>query len=90
MSYADAAATITTGTGRPVRVVHIDTDEQAANYRATGIPAEFAHALAAVDDSIRAGQEDQVSTDVLDLTGRPPRTFTEFVQHHAQEWAAMP
>ncbi|MFE9009863.1 NAD(P)H-binding protein [Streptomyces sp. NPDC007875] len=90
LSYADAAATITTGTGRPVRVVHIDTDEQAANYRATGIPAEFAHALAAVEDSIRAGQEDQISTDVLGLTGRPPRTFTEFVHQHAQEWAVMP
>lgn len=87
LNYGDTAAIITARTGRPVRVVHIGADEQAANYRAAGMPAEFAAALAAVEDGIRAGREDQVSTAVLDLTGRPPRTFAEFVQDHATEWA---
>ncbi|ASQ99684.1 NAD(P)H-binding protein [Streptomyces sp. 11-1-2] len=87
LSYQDAAAILTARTGRPVRVVHIGTDEQAANYRAAGMPAEFAAALAAVEDGIRAGREDQVSTAVLDLTGRPPLPFAEFVQDHVTEWA---
>ncbi|SEB30201.1 NAD(P)H-binding protein [Streptomyces melanosporofaciens] len=87
LSYRDAAAIITAGTGRPVRVVPIGTGEQAAHYRAAGMPAEFAADLAAVEDCIKAGREDQVSTTVLDLTGRPPRTFAEFVQDHASEWA---
>ena len=87
LSYPDAAAIITARTGRPVRVVPIGTDEQAAGYRAAGMPADFAAALAALEDGIRAGREDRVSTAVLDLTGRPPRTFAEFVQEHAAEWA---
>jgi uncharacterized protein YbjT (DUF2867 family) len=87
LSYQDAAAIITTRTGRPVRVVTIGTDEQAANYRAAGASAEFAAAIAAVEDDIRAGHGDRISTSVLDLTGRPPRTFAEFVQGHATEWA---
>ncbi|WP_052373066.1 NAD(P)H-binding protein [Amycolatopsis taiwanensis] len=87
LSYQDAAEIITARTGRRVRVVHIGTDEQAANYRAAGMPAGFAAALAAVEDGIRAGREEQVSTAVLDLTGRPPRTFAEFVEEHATEWA---
>ncbi|MCP2164841.1 NAD(P)H-binding protein [Goodfellowiella coeruleoviolacea] len=87
LSYQDAAATITAHTGRPVRVVPIGVDEQAAHYRAAGASAEFAAAIAAVEDGIRAGREDRVSTAVLDLTGRPPRTFAEFVQEHATEWA---
>ncbi|GAA2346124.1 ergot alkaloid biosynthesis protein [Streptomyces violaceusniger] len=87
MSYQDAAATITARTGRSVRVVTIGTDEQATIYRAAGMSAEFAAAIAAVEDGIRAGREDQVSTAVLDLTGRPPRTFVEFVQEHATQWA---
>ncbi|TQJ02709.1 NAD(P)H-binding protein [Amycolatopsis cihanbeyliensis] len=86
LSYPDAAAIITARTGRPVRVVPIGVDEQAAGYRAAGMPAEFAAALAAVEDGIRAGRDDQVSTAVLDLTGRPPRGFAEFVQEHATEW----
>jgi uncharacterized protein YbjT (DUF2867 family) len=85
LSYQDAAAIITARTGRPVRVVTIGTDEQAASYRAAGIPAEFAAAIAAVEDGIRAGREDRVSTAVLDLTGRPPRTFAEFVQEWTED-----
>jgi hypothetical protein len=29
---------------------------------------------------------DEVTTSVLDLTGRPPRTFEDFVREHAAEW----
>lgn len=87
LSYHDAAAIITARTGRLVRVEAIGADEQAASYRVAGMSAEFAAAIAAVEDSIRAGREGQVSTAVLDLTGRPPRTFAEFVQDHATEWA---
>ncbi|MBA6436071.1 NAD(P)H-binding protein [Streptomyces sp. GMR22] len=86
LSYQDAAAIINARTGRSVRVVTIGADEQAAHYRAAGMSAEFAAALAAVESGIRAGREDQVSTAVLDLTGRPPRTFAAFVQEHAGEW----
>jgi hypothetical protein len=51
------------------------------------MPAEFAAAIAAVEDGIRSGLQDQVSTAVLELTGRPPRTFAAFVQEHAAEWS---
>ncbi|MER5645078.1 NAD(P)H-binding protein [Streptosporangium sp. NPDC002524] len=87
LSYGDAAAIITARTGRPIRVRHIGSDELAGTYRAAGMPGEFADALAAVEDGIRAGREDLVSTAVLDLTGRPPRPFAEFVQDHATAWA---
>lgn len=89
LSYPDAAAILTAHTGRPVRIVHTGTDEQAANYRAAGVSAEFATAIAAVEDGIRAGREDQVSTAVLDLTGHPPRPFTEFIQDHATAWTSV-
>jgi uncharacterized protein YbjT (DUF2867 family) len=86
LSYRDAAAVITARTGRRVRVVTIGTDEQASAYRAAGMSSEFAAAIAAVEEDIRSGLHDQVSTAVLDLTGRPPRTFDTFVQEHANRW----
>jgi uncharacterized protein YbjT (DUF2867 family) len=89
LSYGDAAAIITARTGRPIGVRHILVDELAGNYRAAGMPAAFAAALAAVETDIEAGREEQVSTAVLDLTGRPPRTFAEFVRDHAHEWASV-
>jgi hypothetical protein len=68
--------------------VPVGVAEQADTYRASGMPDAFATALAAVDAGIRTGRDDQVSTAVLDLTGRPPRTFAEFVQDHAPQWAS--
>ncbi|CAL9406353.1 NAD(P)H azoreductase [Streptomyces sp. enrichment culture] len=87
LSYQDAAGIIAARTGRPVRVVPVGVAEQADAYRASGMPDAFATALAAVDAGVRTGRDDQVSTDVLELTGRPPRTFAEFVQDHAPRWA---
>ncbi|ONI81209.1 ergot alkaloid biosynthesis protein [Actinosynnema sp. ALI-1.44] len=88
LSYPDAAAIISAASGRPVRVVQISVEEQAAGYEeATGMPADFAIALAAIENGIREGREEQVSTAVLDLTGRPPRTFAEFAEEHAAEWS---
>ncbi|MFD8333558.1 NAD(P)H-binding protein [Streptomyces solisilvae] len=86
MSYPQAARIITARTGRQVRVERMTEQEQAAAYRASGMPAEFAAALAAVERGIKEGREDQVSTAVLELTGRPPRAFAEFVSEHADEW----
>ncbi|TDD08618.1 ergot alkaloid biosynthesis protein [Saccharopolyspora terrae] len=87
LSYRDAAAIITARTGREVRLVEIGTDEQVAHYRASGVSEEFALSIAAVEDGIREGREDQVSTAVLDLTGRPPRSFEEFADVHAAAWS---
>ncbi|MFT7837839.1 NAD(P)H-binding protein [Saccharothrix sp. BKS2] len=87
LSCHDAATIITARTGRPVRVVPVGTDDQVAANLAAGMPAQFAAALAAVEDGIRAGREDRISAAVPDLTGRPARTFAEFVEEHAAEWA---
>ncbi|MGC0374642.1 NAD(P)H-binding protein [Streptomyces sp. SAI-229] len=86
MSYPQAARIITAQTGRQVRVERVAEEEQAAAYRASGMPTEFAAALAAVERGIKEGREDRVSTAVLELTGRPPRAFAEFVSDHAYEW----
>lgn len=85
-SYQEAAEIITAHARKPVHVAQVTTGELAAEYRAAGMPAEFAAALAAVEVGIEAGEQDQVSTAVLDLTGRPPRTFTEFAAEHAAKW----
>jgi hypothetical protein len=68
--------------------VPVGVAEQIDTYRASGMPDAFATVLAAVDTGIQTGQDDQVSTAVLDLTGRPPRTFAEFVQDHASQWGS--
>jgi uncharacterized protein YbjT (DUF2867 family) len=79
LSYPEAVAIITAVTGLPVRVVQVSAEEQTAQLQAVGIPA---------DAGVRAGHEDEISTAVHDLTGRPPHAFAQFVEEHAARWAA--
>ena len=88
LSYQEVAALIADGTGREVRVVHVDVDRQAAELHAAGIPLRFARILAQADAGLGAGREDSATTAVTDLTGRPARSFAEFVREHAARWAA--
>ena len=86
LSYPEAASIITAESGRPVRVHHLDVDDMAAGYRAAGLPSSFAASLAAAEIGTKAGDDAQITTSVLDLTGRPPRTFEEFVRRNLSEW----
>lgn len=77
LSYADAAAIITEVTGRQVRHRSVGTAEMTERLAAE-LPREFAAILAQLDEDIRGGAEDRVTTTVEDVTGRPPRSFRDF------------
>jgi uncharacterized protein YbjT (DUF2867 family) len=79
LSYADAAEIITEVTGRAVRHRSVSTGEMASRLSAW-LPAEFAELLAQLDEDIRGGAEDQVSTTVEDVTGTPARSFRDFIR----------
>lgn len=78
LSYADAAAIITEVTGRPVRHRAVGTEEMTERL-ASALPREFAAVLAQLDEDIRHGAEDRVTTTVEDVTGKPPRSFRDFL-----------
>lgn len=79
LSYADAAAIITEVTGKPVRHRSVSTEEMTERI-ASVLPKKFAAILAALDEDIRGGAEDRVTTTVEDVTGRPARSFRDFVR----------
>ncbi|GHH61428.1 NmrA family NAD(P)-binding protein [Lentzea cavernae] len=79
LSYADAAAIITEVTGKPVRHRSVGTAEMTERI-ATAVPREFAALLAGLDEDIRGGAEDRVTTTVQEVTGRPPVSFRDFVR----------
>ena len=58
----------------------VSTADFAAVLTSSGIPAEFARVLAALDEDIRRGAEDRVTPVVEQVTGRPARSFETFVQ----------
>jgi uncharacterized protein YbjT (DUF2867 family) len=79
LSYADAAAIITDVTGKPVRHRSVSTAEMTERI-AEALPRDFAALLAGLDEDIRGGAEDRVTTTVQDVTGRPAGSFRDFVR----------
>ncbi len=88
LSYADAAAIITGSTGLAVRHRSVSAQELTDRITATGVPPEFAAVLAALDEDIRDGAQDRVSPAVQAVTGRPPRSFGDFVMAHRDAFTA--
>jgi uncharacterized protein YbjT (DUF2867 family) len=79
LSYADAAEIIAEHLGHPVRHRCVSTAELATRHADAGMPADYAAVLAAMDEDIRHGSEDRVTTTVERVTGRPARDFHTFV-----------
>ncbi|MFF1609332.1 NAD(P)H-binding protein [Amycolatopsis sp. NPDC058278] len=80
LSYAEAAAIVAARVGHPVRHRAVSTAEFAERVTASGVPAGFARVLAALDEDIRRGAEDRVTTAVEQVTGRPARSFETFAE----------
>ena len=80
VSYAEAAEIIGEWTGTTVRHRSLSTEDYTRHLADAGMPAEFAAFLAALDEEIRGGSEDRVTDVVERVTGRPARSFREFVE----------
>ncbi len=77
LTMAEVAATIATATGSDV-TFHDETLEEAYASRASyGAPDWQVDAWVSTYTSIASGEQDVVSTDVLDLSGRVPLTLSE-------------
>jgi uncharacterized protein YbjT (DUF2867 family) len=90
LTYADAAEIITAGTGTSVHHRPVGTAEVAARFVAAGIPADFAALLARLDEDVRRGAADRVTSTVQDVTGRPARPFREFVTANRHRFSGPP
>lgn len=87
LDYRDVAQLIAAARGGPVVFHDLTVEALAARFVAAGMSAEYAHALAAVDDEIARGSEQQVTGEVAMLTGRPARTFAAFAAENCACWA---
>ncbi|MFG2497794.1 NmrA family NAD(P)-binding protein [Streptomyces sp. NPDC048441] len=86
LGYADIAEAVSKVTGREIRHHSIPVERFSERLAATGIPEEFAHMLAGMDDAIAHGSEDRVDPAVERITGRAARRFADFAAENAAEW----
>ncbi|AUX47991.1 NmrA family transcriptional regulator [Sorangium cellulosum] len=86
MSYGQAADVIAEVLGRPVRHVDLSEDALTERHAALGMEPAYARLLAGMDTAIAGGSEDRTTDTVARVTGRPPRSFREFVRAAAAAW----
>ncbi|WP_437674507.1 ergot alkaloid biosynthesis protein [Sorangium sp. So ce131] len=86
LSYGQVADVIAEVLGRPVRHVDLSEDALAERYAGLGMEPAYARLLASMDTAIAGGSEDRTTDTVARVTGRPPRSFKEFVRAAAAAW----
>ena len=86
LSYDEVAAIISATAGKPVRHVRITRAKLIPRLTAFGIPPGFAALLADLEEAIKNGAENRVTTAVEEVTGKPPKSLQEFARENADIW----
>lgn len=82
LSYADAAAVLSTVLGRPVTFHPLTFDEQKQAMIDVGVPGHIAEMNAQAVTLFARGDSDWITDDVPSILGRSARTFEQFVTDH--------
>lgn len=85
LSYAEAAATLSQQTGRPIRYQAADDESFRSSMVSAGLPADYVGFLIAIFAAVRAGLNAEVTSDLPSLLGRAPRELATYAADH--RWA---
>jgi festuclavine dehydrogenase len=87
--YPKVAEILTKKLGREITHVKLTEDELADAMANFGIPGDYARLLAQLDTAIKNGEEERLNTVILDVTGREPTRFQEFVERCVEKGVWM-
>lgn len=82
LSYPDAAAIFTSVLGRRISVTPITLKQQLTTMLAAGVPQVLAEDNGKALGLFAEGELDYITPDVQEVTGRPARSFTDFVHDY--------
>lgn len=83
LSFHDVAAHLTRATGRTVVYEPVTAAEFVRRATADGMPAELSEAFADLFAAILDGRNESTTRDVVDVLGRPPTPFVDYVARTA-------
>lgn len=88
LTYDEAAALISSVTGRAVRHCRLSRAELAGRLAGFGLPADYAALLADMDHAAAEGAEDRTTDVVERITGRPPIALGAYLAGAASSFEA--
>jgi uncharacterized protein YbjT (DUF2867 family) len=83
LGYAEAASILQTVTGKPAKYTPVDDAAFVQILTGAGVPADYAHFLAAIFAPVREGWTARVTDAVQTLTGQAPRTVKTYARDNA-------
>ena len=90
LTFADAAAVISSASGRPLRYVPVTLEQHAAELREHGVPPEIVELLTYLFDEVVDGRNATTTDGVREALGREPRDFARYAAAAAAAWRPVP
>ncbi|MFG1249782.1 SDR family oxidoreductase [Xanthobacter flavus] len=87
LTYGEAAAILSSVTGKPVAYTAVSDDAFVGILTGAGVPEPYARFLATLFHPVREGWTARVTGDVETLTGHSPRTLSTYAQDNAARLA---
>lgn len=88
ISHAEMAAAVSGVAGKEVNYVDVPFAAARASMLDMGLPEYLADALTTLYEQLAAGSGERVTRTVEEISGRPARTFSEFVREHAAAFSS--
>jgi uncharacterized protein YbjT (DUF2867 family) len=88
LTYGQVAATLSEVLGRPITFVDLSDGAARNGLVASGLPEWFADGLVSLFGVLKQGIASATTDTVRALTGRPPRSLSEFLDDHARVFSA--
>jgi uncharacterized protein YbjT (DUF2867 family) len=90
LPHDQIAVILTRAAGQPIRYVDIGEEDACVALRRRGASEELVEALCELWLAMRHDEFATTAGDFEELTGRPPRSFADFVREHAAELRVSP
>jgi uncharacterized protein YbjT (DUF2867 family) len=84
LTHAEIAAKLSAVAGREIRYVDLPASAFATRLTALGLPGDFAEDVAILFAEVADGSLASTTTAVADLTGRPARSFDDFLRDNTE------
>lgn len=88
LDYAEAANLLSAVIGKPVTYQSIDDEAFITMLTGAGVPNDYASFLASIFYPVRQGWTAAVTQDVVELSGKPPRSLEVYARDHADSLRA--
>ncbi len=88
LDHDQAAALLSTATGRAITYEEISPEAMRAGLLSAGLPADYVEFMLVILGYFKAGAAERITDAVPSLTGRAPRRFADYAMEHRAAWVA--